>query len=115
MEMGGSFMMPMLLVGLAGLGILGYAIYASTREPTPVAAARAAQLVKHVAIFLAVTGVLSQTIGLYQALSAIESVGGAVSPALLAGGLRVSFIAPIFGLIEFLVLLAGYALVKTRL
>lgn len=115
-EMGGTFMLPMLLIGLAGLGALGYAIYASMKEAreSMEKAAKAARLVKHIAVFLVVTGILSQTIGLYQALSAIESIGGEVSPALLAGGLKVSFIAPIFGLIEFLVLLAGYAFVKSR-
>lgn len=115
-ETGGSFMLPMLLLGLAGLGVLGYAIHASTKEAreSMEKAAKAARLVKHIAIFLAVAGILSQAIGLYQALSVIESIGGDVSPALLAGGLKVSFIAPVFGLIEFLVLLTGYAFVRSR-
>lgn len=115
MEQGGPFMYPMLFVGIAGLGLLGYAIYGAMQQQTPPAAVKAAELVKHIAIFLLVTGILMQAIGLYDALMAIERIGGEVSPALLAGGLKVSLISPIFGMIEFLVLIAGYALVKTRL
>jgi len=117
MEMGGPFMYPMLWIGVAGLGLLGYAIYGSMQkqEQTPTAAVKAAEGVKHIAIFLLVTGILMQAIGLYDALMAIERIGGEVSPALLASGLKVSLISPIFGMIEFLVLIAGYAIVKTRL
>ena len=115
MEAGGPFMYPMLFIGLAGLALLGYAIYGTFQEQTPASAFKAAQAVKHIAIFLLVTGILMQAIGLYDALLAIESIGGQVSPALLAGGLKVSLISPIFGMIEFLVLIAGYAIVKARL
>jgi hypothetical protein len=114
MKMGGPFMMPMLVIGLCGLVMLAVAIYGTMKDEASSSAMTAARLTKHIAVFLLVTGVLSQAAGLYQALSAIEAAGD-VSPALVAGGLRVSFIAPIFGMIEFLVLIAGYAFVRTRL
>lgn len=47
-----------------------------------------------------VTGVLGQLIGLYGAFGAIEQAGE-VSQALLAGGLKVSSITTIYGLIIF--------------
>ena len=54
----------------------------------------------HLGLFSFILGVLGQGIGLYQAMTVIEAMGG-VSPALLMGGLKVSMIAPMFGLIIF--------------
>lgn len=56
--------------------------------------------IKSLGLFTLVVGILSQLIGLYQAFSAIEQAG-AVSPALLAGGLKVSMITTIYGMIIF--------------
>jgi hypothetical protein len=41
-------------------------------------------------------GILSQAVGLFQMMNVVEQMGG-VSPALLAGGLKVSMLAPIYG------------------
>ncbi|MDZ7773124.1 MAG: MotA/TolQ/ExbB proton channel family protein [Balneolaceae bacterium] len=57
------------------------------------------------------SGLLAQVAGLYQAMSAIEAAGD-ISPALLAGGFKVSMIAPIYGLLIFLGTLAGYLLIQ---
>jgi hypothetical protein len=43
-------------------------------------------------------GILAQTIGIYQALVAIQQAGD-VSPAMIFGGFKVSMIAPMYGLI----------------
>lgn len=112
-EMGGVFMMPMLLIGLVALvaGLAGALGTASLKPYTE----KLAAAVRHVAVFLLVMGILSQAMGLYQALSAIEGIGGTVSPALVAGGLKVSFIAPIFGLLEFLVLYPLSAVIRFRM
>lgn len=59
----------------------------------------------HVGLFSFFVGILGQAIGLYQMLGVVESVG-AVSPSLLAGGLKVSSIAPLYGLIILVVALA---------
>lgn len=56
----------------------------------------------HVGLFAFVLGIFSQGIGLYQAMGAIEAAGN-VSPALVMGGLKVSMIAPLYGLTIFLV------------
>lgn len=53
--------------------------------------------IKSVGLFGLIFGILGQLIGLYSAFSAIEQVGS-VSPALLAGGLKVSTITTLYGL-----------------
>jgi len=60
------------------------------------------KLLSSVSLFAIVWGLLGQVIGLIGAFDAIEAVGD-ISPALLAGGLKVSFIVPMFGFITFLI------------
>lgn len=52
-------------------------------------------------------GILAQAVGLYQAMIAIQAAGD-VSPALIVGGFKVSMIAPIYGLIIFVLTLIIY-------
>lgn len=59
-------------------------------------------LVKEIGIFGLIVGILGQFIGLYQAFIAIEQMGS-VSPALLAGGLKVSMITTLYGMIIFVI------------
>lgn len=49
-------------------------------------------------------GILGQTIGIYQALIAIQHAGD-VSPAIMFGGFKVSLIAPMYGLFVFVITL----------
>ncbi|MCF8346191.1 MAG: MotA/TolQ/ExbB proton channel family protein [Bacteroidales bacterium] len=58
--------------------------------------------IKSIGLFGLVTGILGQMIGLYSAFSAIENALD-VSPAIMAGGLKVSMITPIYGVVIFLV------------
>jgi hypothetical protein len=46
-------------------------------------------------------GLLAQAIGMFQAFEAIQQAGD-ISPALVAGGLRVSMIAPLYGVFWFI-------------
>ena len=46
-------------------------------------------------------GLLAQAIGMFQAFDAIQQAGD-ISPALVAGGLRVSMIAPLYGAFWFI-------------
>lgn len=57
------------------------------------------------------TGLLSQIIGIVQALNAIMEAGD-VSPALVMGGARVSFFAPIYGFVVFIFSLFFYFILK---
>lgn len=49
-------------------------------------------------------GIFGQMVGLIEAFDSIHSIGGSgVSPAVLAGGLKVSFIPPFFGMMLLLI------------
>ena len=66
---------------------------------------------KSVGLLALVTGVLGQLIGLYDALKAIE-VMGQVSPAMLAGGIKVSMITTLYGLLIYVISLLSYIGIK---
>ncbi|MFO7754633.1 MAG: MotA/TolQ/ExbB proton channel family protein [Bacteroidales bacterium] len=59
---------------------------------------------KSLGLFAFIAGILGQSIGLYEAFTVIEKVTD-ISPALMAGGLKVSMITPIYGM---LILLLSY-------
>lgn len=111
---GGMFMTPITIIGLIMLA-LGIFVIAKTFDDTPPARLKALNgLVLQLSVFAFFMGILSQAIGLMQAFQAIQAVGD-VSPALVAGGLYVSFIAPVWGMILLLVGLACYMVAKYRL
>ena len=57
--------------------------------------------IKAIGIFAIVWGVFGQSIGLFSALQAIESMPD-VSPAMIFGGIKVSFITTLYGTFIFL-------------
>ena len=57
--------------------------------------------IKAIGIFAIVWGIFGQSIGLFSALQAIEAAGD-VSPAMIYGGLKVSFITTLYGTFIFL-------------
>ncbi len=59
-------------------------------------------IVKEIGIFGLVVGIFAQFLGLFEAFQAIEQMGS-VSPALLIGGLKVSSITTLYGLVIFLI------------
>lgn len=70
-------------------------------------------LVKQIGLFALVFGIFGQLLGLYQAFSAIQEMGS-VSPAMLAGGIQVSMITTLYGMVIFLISLGLYAVLKYR-
>lgn len=60
------------------------------------------KLLNSVSLFALVWGLLGQVIGLIAAFDAIEAAAD-ISPAMLAGGLKISFLTPLFGFIAFLI------------
>ncbi len=58
--------------------------------------------IRSVGLFALVFGILGQMIGLYSAFQHIEVVGN-ISWDMLAGGLKVSFICTLYGIIIFLI------------
>lgn len=66
-----------------------------------------------VGLLAAITGILGQLLGLFQAFEVISEVGS-VSPALLAGGLKVSMITTMYGVIIYMISLILALLLKAR-
>jgi biopolymer transport protein ExbB/TolQ len=58
--------------------------------------------IKSIGLLSVATGFLSQLIGLFLAFNAIERVGD-ISPQIVMGGLKVSLIAPVYGISIYLV------------
>ena len=58
--------------------------------------------IRSVGVFALVCGFLGQMLGLYHALGVIEQAPE-ISPGVMAGGLKVSMISPLYGIIIFLV------------
>lgn len=58
--------------------------------------------VKSVGLFTMITGILGQLIGLLDAFKAIEQMGD-ISAGILAGGLKVSLITTLYGILIYLV------------
>ena len=112
---GGMFMTPITIIGLAMLGLGLYTLAGSFRaDPDRKSLGRLNTLVVQLGIFAFFVGVLSQAVGLMQAFQAIQAVGQ-VSPAMLAGGLYVSLIAPVWGLILLIIGWVLYAASKFKL
>ena len=63
-------------------------------------------LVSSISLFVLVWGFLGQMLGLISAFDAVQ-VAGDVSPAILAGGLKVAILSPLFGMIVFLIARIG--------
>lgn len=70
--------------------------------------------VKEIGILALATGILGQIIGLYAAFEAIEAAAD-ISPAMLAGGLKVSLITTIYGLLIFVISLLIRLATKPRI
>ncbi|MFD1293452.1 MotA/TolQ/ExbB proton channel family protein [Lutibacter holmesii] len=63
-------------------------------------------IVSSISLFAIVWGFLGQMIGLITAFDAISAAGD-ISPAMLAGGLKVGILSPLFGTVVFLIARVG--------
>jgi len=63
-------------------------------------------LVSSISLFVLVWGFLGQMLGLISAFDAVQAAGD-ISPSLLAGGLKVAILSPLFGMIVFLIARIG--------
>jgi biopolymer transport protein ExbB/TolQ len=106
---GGPFFMGIITIGL--LAVLVAAIRSLTLKSN-LKFKSSLSLLKQAGLFSAVMGLLGQMIGLYNALKAIEEMGN-VSQAMLVGGLRVSSITTIYGLLVFAIALAAAYILET--
>ena len=58
--------------------------------------------IKSIGVFAIVWGIFGQSIGLFSALQAIEAAAD-ISPAMIYGGIKVSFITTLYGMFIFLI------------
>jgi hypothetical protein len=102
--MGGTLFMSILTLIL--LVILIWSIYYfitglnTNKEKSRLIIHRLSYL-KSFGFFAMITGILGQLTGMYSAFSAIETAGD-ISKALFFGGLKLSMITPIYGILIFL-------------
>jgi len=103
--MGGPLFMGILTVIL--IIMVAWAVYhflpVITKKEVNLAQTKAKlKHIKTFGTFALVTGIFGQLIGLYQAFSILEEVGN-ISQSLIAGGLKVSLISTIYGIVIFLI------------
>ncbi len=72
----------------------------------PAARDKTITLVSSISLFVLVWGFLGQMLGLIGAFDAIEAAGD-ISPSVLAGGLKIAILSPLFGMIVFLIARIG--------
>lgn len=102
-EGGPLFMAMVTIVLFSGIVVAVMAVISMLNGAEVVKVKTTLGYLKSIALLAVIVGVLGQMIGLYSAFEAIAEVGE-VSQALLAGGLRVSSITTIYGLISFVIL-----------
>lgn len=97
--MGGPLFMGILTIVL--IAVVATAIYTFLQIRKDSSNKPSVSLVREIGIFGMVVGIFAQFLGLFQAFQVIEQMGS-VSPQLLIGGLKVSSITTIYGLVIFL-------------
>jgi biopolymer transport protein ExbB/TolQ len=94
-----SFMLPIYLMWIAVIILsVKFLINYFSKNKDLQKLAKQNSLILFLGSFAFLFGLLGQILGLYGALQAIQSAGD-ISPAIMAGGLRVSLIAPLYGLV----------------
>lgn len=94
-EGGAFFMYPLALILIIVLILLSKAFIKGATTKT-------LSIISSLGVFSIVWGFLGQILGLMFAFDIIQAAGD-VSPSVLAGGLKISFMAPFFGMAIFLI------------
>ncbi|MEO9871114.1 MotA/TolQ/ExbB proton channel family protein [Ekhidna sp.] len=105
-QMGGILFMSILTIEFVFVMFFAFQSFLS-KENTKL------ETIKSIGLLSAITGVLGQLIGLFSAFEAIQEMGS-VTPAMLAGGFKVSMITTMYGLIIYLVSLIIYIVLKNK-
>lgn len=104
-QMGGLLFMSILTIEL--IVVVFFSVKAFTNN------ANNTNAIKSAGLLAAITGILGQLIGLFSAFEAIQQMG-TVSPAMLAGGLKVSMITTIYGIVIYVIAIIISLIIKTR-
>ena len=105
-QMGGVLYMSILSILL--LGVVIASVRSWTKKDTN---KKDEDLVRSIGLLACITGIFGQLTGLFQAFGIIEEVG-AISPALLVGGIKVSMITTIYGLLIYMISLVLTLVIK---
>lgn len=101
LEEGGVFFMyPLLLMLLICVALVVYALIKGDEN------SKLEKLVSSISLFALVWGFLGNLIGLISAFDAI-SIAKGISYQVLAGGLKVGLLSPVFGMVVFLIARLG--------
>lgn len=97
-EGGPSFMAPVYLMWITVLvlAIRFIVLYRNNKNPQKLKSINNSILFFGSFAFL--IGITGQMVGLIAAFDAIQSAGGGIDPRYIAGGLKVTFIVPLFGM-----------------
>lgn len=83
-------------------GIVVFAIFIATGKSRNMHAfAHRLKYIRAAGLFTMITGILGQLVGLVEAFDAISHAGD-ISPAMVAGGLKVSLYTPVYGILVYL-------------
>ena len=98
---GGPFSMSFILICF--LLMLFFIVRSSIKITAPrLVFDKSIRLINEIALLAAVVGIFSQFLGLIQVFDAFEAIGD-ISPNLLAGGLKLTLLPPIFGGFVFII------------
>jgi biopolymer transport protein ExbB/TolQ len=103
--MGGTLFMSILtilLVIIVAVSVYYGVLIASGKSKDRENFAHQLKYVRSLGLFTLITGILGQMIGLFMAFTAIEAAQD-ISPAIMAGGLKVSMITTLTGMVIYLI------------
>ena len=100
-EGGPVFMYPLFIMMLTCIGLIVFSFIKGDDL------GKLQKIVHHIGLFAIVWGFLGQMIGLIQVFDVVSSIEGGVSQNVLAGGLKVGLLCPIFGMFVFLIARLG--------
>lgn len=103
--MGGSLFMSILtilFVIIAAVSVYFAVTIASGKATGKANFSHQLKYVKSIGLFTMITGILGQLIGLFMAFTAIEAAND-ISPAIMAGGLKVSMITSLTGIFIYMI------------
>jgi biopolymer transport protein ExbB/TolQ len=101
-EGGISFMLPIYVLYALNLVLLAILLIGYFRKQPRKNAKKMSEAILFFGSFALLIGILGQAIGIMQALDAIEAASD-ISLSIMAGGFKVSMLAPMYGFILFIV------------
>ena len=95
-EGGATFSYPTFVMLLICIALIVKALMKGDAE------GKTRKLISHISLFALVWGFLGQMIGLIGAFDSVQAAGN-IAPAVLAAGLKVALLSPVFGMVVFLI------------